>query len=135
MKNWSLVIDGKIRENEFNSGVCNYLDKYIRTSGNAKSGIYCYNFCLDTSPLLYQPNGAMNLAQFRNTEFEYSTILPDQDLNTAQYIICDATGNAQGINKVNWQLYKYNYDLYIMEERYNYLTFHNGQIKLELNNI
>ena len=135
MKNWALILDGRVRENELNAGIPNYVDKYVRTSGNAKSGLYCYNFCLNSNTMKYQPNGAMNLAKFKHIGFEYDTILPPQDMNTAQFIICDASGQAQGINKVNWQIYKYNYDLYIMEERYNYLTFDNGQIKLELNNI
>ena len=113
----------------------NYANKYVRTAGDAKGGIYCYNFGLNTEPDVYQPNGAMNLAQFKHIGFEYSTILPPEDVNTAQYIICDEADIAQGINKVNWQVYTYNYDIHIMEERYNYLTFENGTIKLKLGNI
>ena len=77
----------------------------------------------------------MNLAKFRNIAFEYNTILPDKDNNTNQFVICDADGELQGINKVNWDLYKYNFNLYVMEERYNYLTFENGRIKLAISNI
>ena len=135
MKKWSLVLDGKVRENELNSGINNYIEKYNRCSGNAKNGMYCYNFCLDSNTYKYQPNGAMNLAKFRNIAFEYNTILPDKDNNTNQFVICDADGELQGINKVNWDLYKYNFNLYVMEERYNYLTFENGRIKLAISNI
>ena len=26
------------------------MEKYMRTTGDAKDGLYCYNFCLDTDP-------------------------------------------------------------------------------------
>ena len=136
MTNWSIDIDGLVRENEFNAGVSNYVEKYVRTSGNAERGLYCYNFCLLTNPLIYQPNGAMNTSPVININFNYRTILPPLDPGRAQYIICDPSGNyAVGINKVKWNVYSYNYNLYIMGERYNYITFENGNFKLKISNL
>ena len=135
MTKWSLLLDGQIRESEFDAGVWNLTEKYVRTSGNADMGLYCYNFCLNTNHSTYQPNGAMNFTPFRKIGFDYSTILPPVDPGVAQYIICDNNNNAVGINKINWQLYKYNYDLYIMIERYNYITFENGNYKLKFSNV
>ena len=135
MNSFSLLLDGQIRENMFDAGVPNYVDKYVRTSGNAKRGLYCYNFCLQTHPSIYQPNGGMNLSPFVHIRFEYSSILPPIDPGVAQYIICDNCNNAVGINKITWQLYNYNFDLYIMEERYNYITFENGNFNLKISNV
>lgn len=135
MTKWALVLDGQIRESEFDAGVWNLAEKYVRTSGNADRGLYCYNFCLETKPDIYQPNGAMNFAPFRHINFEYSSILPPVDPGVAQYIICDNDNNAVGVNKANWQTYLYNYNLYIMEERYNLITFENGNMTLKLGNV
>ena len=76
MINWGLLCDGKVRETVLPEGLVNLVEKYVRTSGNGKDGLYCYNFCLNTDPFQNQPSGAMNLSKFTNIEFEYSTILP-----------------------------------------------------------
>ena len=55
-----ILLDGQYRENTLPAGVFNFIEKYTRTAGNAPSGLYCYNFCLDTSPYVSQPSGAMN---------------------------------------------------------------------------
>jgi len=130
MLTWGLQIDGKVRENTFDAGVLNYVEKYVRTAGNAKSGLYCYNFCLTTDPFQYQPSGAINLSKFNNIEFEYSTHLPPLDPSAQTYTICDASGDIIGINKPVWRIYDYNYNLYVMEERYNILSFESGQAGL-----
>ena len=44
------IFDGKYRENELDSGVYNYIEKYSKSKGNSPNGLYCYNFCLNTSP-------------------------------------------------------------------------------------
>ena len=33
MLTWGLLIDGKVRENTFDAGVFNYVEKYVRTAG------------------------------------------------------------------------------------------------------
>ena len=61
MTMWGFSLDGTVRETVRYAGIENYSEKYVRTVGNAKDGLYCYNFCLDTDPFRYQPTGAMNL--------------------------------------------------------------------------
>jgi hypothetical protein len=127
LETMAIVLDGDYRENTFVSGVYNYIEKYTRTRGSAADGLYCYNFCLDTNPLEYQPSGAMNLSKFKNVELEFTTYVPPVDPNTSNFqIICDGSGNVIGINKQNWRLYEYNYNLTVMEERYNILSFIGG---------
>jgi hypothetical protein len=105
-----------------------YIEKYTRTHGNAKEGLYCYNFCLNTNPLEYQPSGALNMSKFKTIEFEVNTYTPQFDLVNSQVnVICDANGNPIGVNKQNWRLFEYNYNLTVFEERYNILSFISGQ--------
>ena len=130
MLTWGLLFDGKVRENEFESGVFNYIEKYVRTAGNGQFGVYCYNFCLTTDPFQYQPSGAVNLSKFNNIEFEYSTYLPHLDEEARTFTICNPEGELIGINKPVWRIYKYNYNMYVMEERYNVLIFESGQAGL-----
>ena len=132
MTEWGLLCDGKLRETVFPDGVVNLIEKYIRTAGNAKDGLYCYNFCLNTDPFVLQPSGAMNLSKFSKVEFEFSTILPyDVSGVSAQIpVLCDATGNIIGIHNPNWKDYEYSYNLHIMEERYNILSFESGMARL-----
>lgn len=123
----AIVLNGDYRENVLESGVYNYVEKYVRTKGNAKDGLYCYNFCLNTDPLEYQPSGAINLSKFRLVELEVSTYIPSFDIQNMSYnIICDADGNPIGTNKNNWRLFEYNYNLKVFEERYNVLSFISG---------
>ena len=107
------------------AGVYNYIEKYLRTPGNAEDGIYCYNFCLNTTDNNNQPTGAMNMNKFNKIEMEFNTIIPPYDEAAATYPICD-NGNLIGINKPTWNIFKYNYDLTIHEERYNIIEFKSG---------
>lgn len=135
MTAWGLLIDGKVRETTFDADIVNYTEKYMKTVGNAKSGIYSYNFCLTTDPFSIQPTGAINLSKFTNIEFEYSTIQP-YDLsyiNYQQTLIppCDdGIGNILGVENPNVLDYLYRYNLHIMQEKYNLLIFKNGMAKL-----
>ena len=130
MISWGLSLDGKYRENIQDAGVLDYIEKYTRTSGNAHDGLYCYNFCLQTNPLDFQPSGSMNLTDFNQIEFEVKTHLPTLDPNAQSLTICDPSGNFIAINKSNWRIYDYTYDLYIMEERYNILYFEDAKAHL-----
>ena len=123
----AIVLNGDYRENVLESGIYNYVEKYVRTKGNAKDGLYCYNFCLNTDPIEYQPSGAINLSKFRLVELEVSTYVPPFDIQNMSYnIICDADGNPIGTNKNNWRLFEYNYNMKVFEERYNVLSFIGG---------
>ena len=112
------------------SGIVNYVEKYIRTAGNAKPGLYCYNFTLNTDPFIYQPSGAINMSKFNLIQFETSTILPPQRHVVQVNKIKDVCGNVIGINKPVWRLFNYNYNLHVMEERYNILKFSSGMASL-----
>ena len=131
MQKWALLLDGKYRENQFDAGVFNYVEKYSRSPGNAPDGLYCYNFCLNTNPYEFQPNGAMNLSKFNLIEFEFTTYAPPLDPSAQVLTICDTvTGLPIGVNKPTWRIYDYNYNLVVFEERYNVLTFTSGNAAL-----
>lgn len=127
MQTMGVVLNGEYRENLLTREVYDYIEKYARTPGSAKDGIYCYNFCLNTSPFEYQPSGAINLSKFKDVQLEFTTMAPTVDLVNSNYqVICDGKGNPIGINKQNWQLFEYNYNLTVFEERYNVLSFIGG---------
>ena len=130
MSQWGLIVDGKYRENIFDTGVFNYIEKYVRTGGGAREGIYCYNFGLSTKPYCFQPSGAMNLSKFRTIEFEFSTYTPPVDPNAKTMNVCDSDGNFIGVNKTFWEIYLYSYNLVVIEERYNILIFQSGNASL-----
>ncbi len=127
MVSMGIVLNGDYRENIQPVGIFNYVEKYTRTAGNAPPGLYCYNFCLNTSPFEYQPSGALNMSKFKTIELEISTIVPVVDqVNSQVKIICDVNGNPIGIQKQNWRLYEYTYNMTLFEERYNVLSFIGG---------
>jgi len=132
MIGWGFNLDGKVREKILDAGIQNLAEKYIRTVGNAKDGLYCYNFCLNTDPFEYQPSGAMNLSMFNKVEWEFETIEPIDASDVSISITCDASGTPinplppTSTDKRFWKTYDYNYHLHIMEERYNLLVCENG---------
>lgn len=131
METMGVVLNGEYRENILTRGIYDYVEKYTRTQGFAKEGLYCYNFCLNTSPFEYQPSGAINMSKFKNIELEITTITPSlttiDTSNNIQYgFFCDNSGNIIGVRKQNWKLFEYNYDMVLFEERYNVLSFIGG---------
>ena len=126
-----ILLDGKYRENVLAGGIYNYVEKYLRTTGNAPDGLYVYNFAINGSILDFQPSGAINLSRFNTIEYEFTTITPPRDTQAQTFQICDPTTNELvGVNKNNWQIYEYTYDLYIYEERYNMVKFESGNAGL-----
>jgi len=126
-----ILLDGQYRENVLPAGVYNFVEKYVRTAGFAPPGLYCYNFCLDTSPYTLQPSGAMNMSRFTNIQLEFNTITPPADPYAQVLTICDpVTGDIVGINKPTWRIYTYNYNLYLIEERINMVVFVGGNAGL-----
>jgi len=121
-----IKLNGDYRENVMTRGIYDYVEKYTRTQSFAKEGLYCYNFCLNTSPFEYQPSGAINMSKFKTVELEITTFVPSINKNASYDFFCDASGNTIGVRKQNWQLYDYNYDMVLYEERYNVLTFIGG---------
>jgi hypothetical protein len=130
LQTMGILLNGEYRENTLVSGIFNYIEKYVRTQGSAKEGLYCYNFCLNTNPLEYQPSGAINMSKFNNIELEITTYTPPFSANSTVNVICDGNGNPIGVNKQNWRLFDYNYNLILHEERYNILSFMNGNCGL-----
>ena len=128
-----ILLNGSYRENMLESGVYNYVEKYIRTTGSAPFGLYLYNFSLDADNDTYQPSGAINMSKFSTIELEFSTYPPPLDPSANFYTICDPNSDPSvpiGVNKPQWRIYQYNYDLTVLEERYNVLTFIGGNCAL-----
>ena len=126
-----ISMDGIYREKVLDAGVYQYIEKYMRTTGASKDGLYCYNFCLDSNRRVYQPSGAMNVNKFKKVFFEFNTVeVPiDSSGNNVEYI-CDLNGNAIGFRKTSAVLNQYNFDLRIFEERYNIINIQGGRIGL-----
>lgn len=129
--NMAILLDGKYRENVLDVGIYNFVEKYVRTPSNAPTGLYCYNFCLDTDPFNFQPTGALNTSKFSNVQFEFTTFYPPLDPSANFLTICDpATRIPIGVNMPVWRIYDYNYNLVVLEERYNVITFMSGNAGL-----
>jgi hypothetical protein len=126
-----ILLNGSYRENTLEAGVYNYVEKFIRTTGSAPFGLYIYNFGLDTNNATYQPSGAINMSKFSTIELEFTTYVPPLDPSANFYAICDTETHVPiGVNKPQWRIYDYNYDLTVLEERYNVLTFIGGNCAL-----
>ena len=131
MSKWAILLDGSYRENSLDAGILQYVEKYTASVGYSTDNLYCYNFELLTSPDDFQPSGAMNLSKFSTVQFEFTTFQPPLDPLAQVFVICDpVTNQIIGVNKPTWQLYDYNYDLTVFEERYNVVTFLSGNAGL-----
>ena len=130
MNKFAILLDGKYRENEFDAGIYNYIEKYSASNNSASTdpSLYCYNFEINTSLYDTQPTGAINLSKFTNVEFELTTYLPPVDPSAQYFNICDEDGELIGVNKFSWDIYQYTYDLHVLEERYNIIHFLGGNV-------
>jgi hypothetical protein len=128
----AILFDGAYRENTQLAGVYNYIEKYIRTTGNAPDGLYVYNYGLHSNYDDLQPSGAVNMSRFTKIEFEIVTINPPLDPCAVAIPVCDPISGAfvTGINKPSWRIYLYTYDLHLFEERYNMVSFVSGNCGL-----
>lgn len=134
MIDMGIIMGDDYRENTLDEGVYSMVEKWCRTSGTAKSGLYCYNFCIDSNRLIYQPCGAQNTNKWKHVTFEFNTIQPPKNMNegaTQSEFICDE-GNIIGLRKNQWKLNEYNYDLRVFEERYNMIEITSGRMGLML---
>lgn len=132
--NLGISFDGSVREETRAATVYKYEHQFLAVPGKGFSsldGLYCYNFCLNTSPFNLQPSGAANLCKYSKIELEFSTITPALNPNYNQLIICDPLlGGQIGVSKPISNMYEYNFDLFVIEERYNMLTFVGGNASL-----
>ena len=129
LKNFAIIVDGAEREGRFPSGIYNKIEKYNRTLGNFKEGLYNYNFSLHNDPYKIQPSGAFNTNKFKTIEFEYNLVSnPPFDLSSVTFsTVCDReTGEVIATSKDPATIYQYNYELHVFEERYNILKFQSG---------
>lgn len=126
MNEMGIKFEGNYRENKMDFGIYEYIEPYSRSSGDGNDGTYYYNFCLQTNPHEYQPSGAINLNKFKTIELEFTTYLPPLDENAKVLTICDENGNIIGVNKSDWNIYKYTYDLTLFEEKYNVIRISAG---------
>ena len=130
MKNFGIICDGKYREQTFDSGVFSKIERYNTSNGSpSKVGLYYYNFALTTDPFKIQPTGAFNTNRFKTIEFEYNNYAnpPIDSSNVNFTTICDPeTGAIIATSKDPTSIYKYYYNLYVIEEKYNVLIFQNG---------
>jgi len=138
MTSWGLIFDSTVRETRYDAGNVNYLEQYLRSNGNTRTGLYSYNFCVDTDPFKYQPSGSINISKFTTITFEFQTIEPP-DISGDIYVstLCNYVSPTQAgaviaTNKPYWASYKYSYNLHIMEERYNMLVIEYGVGNLAL---
>lgn len=127
-----IVFGGDYREVSMPHGIYDYIEKYTKTQGFAEEGLYCYNFSLNTSPFEYQPSGAVNTGRFKTIELDFTTYKPPIDVDGSTVNIeCDDNGVPVDVSsKPAWALYVYNYNLHVMEERYNIVSFVNGNCGL-----
>jgi hypothetical protein len=127
---FGITFDGTVREEVRSANIYMQDQQYLTSEGygyTSLEGLYGYHFCLDTSPFQLQPSGAINLSKFSKIEFEFATITPPIDPNSTFLVICDPDLNQQiGVNKSMYKLYEYGFNLYVLEERYNVLTFVSG---------
>lgn len=126
-----IVMDGHYREELLPAGIYKYVEKYLRTPSHAPDGLYCYHFCLRSDTFEQQPSGAMSMVKIAKIQFEFTTIAPPFDPFAQVQTICDpVTGEMIGINKPTWQIYDYNFNLHLMEERFNMVVFTSGNASI-----
>jgi len=131
LQDFAIVMGGVYRENLMDSGIYNYVEKYTRTVGNAKDGLYCYNYCLNSEKKYIQPSGAMNVNKFGSIDLEFNTVEPPINPEGAIVdFICDTSANPIGFRKNTASLNQYTYDLRVFEERFNVVIIKSGRIGL-----
>jgi hypothetical protein len=130
MVNWGLYCNELVREEILPYGINNYIENYLKVEGDPDDDIYCYNFNIEKNNSL-NPSGAMNMMKFNNITFEFTTIDPYREVSSGNEfnIVDNNENNNQNrycIESSNYEDFDYNYNLHIMEERYNILQFSNG---------
>ena len=129
-----IYFDGAIREEERPVSMFKYEQQYLTIPGQGQltlPGLYCYNYCLNTDPLQLQPSGAINLTKYSKIEISFTTISPPLNPDSSPLVICDPlTGQQLGVNKSTTNLYLYSFNVMVIEERYNILSFVGGNAAL-----
>lgn len=127
----AILLGSEYRENVLDAGVFNLVEKWIRSDGVAKDGLYLYSFAINTNRANYQPSGAQNVNKWQYVTFEFNTIQPPIDPeNNDMQVLCDDNGAIIGVRKDNYNINKWNYDLRVWEERYNMVIIEGGRVGL-----
>ncbi len=135
LKNVTILVDGKVREEKLPAGAYIYLESLLKSDGEYGEGLYFYNFQLKSAIKNIQPTGAMNLSKFKKIEFELELLTPPRKSETLYQTICAQYENNEtevlGIKKdLQSQIFQYTYNFHLFEERYNILTFTGGNAGL-----
>lgn len=141
LKDIGVIVDGKYRENMFDEGIFNYIENYNKPKGLYKNGLYNYYYSLNNDNL--QPSGFIDASFFKNFELEIVTrnLEIDASKNIVEPIcatVTDELGNdvntIVGYSKTNVDedIFKYNYNLRVFEERINVLIMSGGECYLEV---
>ena len=129
-----ITLDGTVREEMRPATMFKYEQQYLTSQGGgftSLDGLYTYNFCLKTDPFSLQPSGAINLSKYSLIEIEVNTITPTLNQNALYFPICDPlTGESVGVTKSSSSVYNYTYNVLVIEERYNILSFVGGNAAL-----
>lgn len=133
MNSAAIIMDGYFREELFDGGVYNMIEKYARTKSFSENGIYHYNFCMDSSNRNKQPSGAMNVNKYNKISIEVNTITPEliSDFSNVIDVLCNDEGETIAVRKENSDLYKYNFDVTVFEERFNVIHIASGLIHMK----
>ena len=137
MQDMALMIDGEYREKALPAVFYEYGEKWLRTTGDARDGIYCYNFCIDSNFREYQPSGAQNMSTFKSIRLDFNTIETPKNPEGKKFdVICsepteeNPNGIIIGVRKNAFALHDYTFDLRIYEFRYNIISVISGRIGL-----
>ena len=131
MINWAFEVGGEFRESPLDAGVLQYAEPYARSDGAGKDGLYSYDFCLHTSPYDFQPSGGMDMSKFNKIEMDVETVQPPLADMVQYQTVCDGDGEVVATVKPIHNIYRYGFNMHLMEERYNVLVIANGLGGLE----
>ena len=76
LRQFTIEFDKFRREEYMESGIYNLTEKYVRNSGFARLGVYCYTFALNSDLSEYNPSGGINTRKYNSIEYVFSTIIP-----------------------------------------------------------
>jgi len=141
LQNMAIIVDGKYRENNFDKGVYSFVEKYNRNNSIYKPGLYYYYYSLVDENV--QPTGFMDATFFKDFEFETETValIIDSSKNNVEPICATVTNSdgqevntVVGYSKSNIEndIFLYNYNLHVFEERLNILNISAGDAYLEI---
>jgi hypothetical protein len=139
LQSLSIFVDGKMRENLFEQGVYNHLEKYLKCAGKGKDGQLFYSFALNNNPSELQPSGCMNLSRFNDITFQFTLIeTPDDpsfDPAKATKLVFQQRPNGsapicvESVTKKD-EIKLYSFDMRTFQERYNVIIFKAGMAAL-----